>query len=524
MYKALFPYLALLVLSACMVALPALRIHPVNINTDVFQYLSLANYYLYFDAPQVRDAFTVGPVIPALLFCLKWFALKWFSWSAQLDITLVCLVSFLSYSAIAISLLLISQKRGIPAVIGVLLACLFLFFLPWDSEALSPNGELVSSAFICVALACYFGASTFTYKRLTAIALLILAAFFTKVQSLPILVLCIYCFGMPTKSKGQLIALCLLIGAIIEGFLYTHGGGLIYHFTELAGYTAGQSMGKIEYTKQIFSRLAWIADGTVRFFPMLLWIALTQLFLGIAKPAASHANAFRFSLFWAWYGICFLTAFLPNRFFPHYFLFFIPLVVLFSTDSAARLLQLSPSTLNHSAQRTIYKSKHYVIIIVILGLAIFKMVQVLPMQQSLLSSKNFYTPFVLSPQTEKVHTLLDAKGDNFYVHGWDYRYYSFLNKGFAGEPHLYSVQQHFQSPQAYLNDLFKLSPQYILDVVEHSGFIRGADWRLTQNAAWAKTFMQCYAPIYDEAGLRLYERKNPLPRDCQPPAVSRNKP
>ena len=72
MHKAL-PYLVLLVLSACMVALPALRINPVNINSDVFQYLSLANYYLYFDATQVRDAFTVGPFIPALLFCLKWF-------------------------------------------------------------------------------------------------------------------------------------------------------------------------------------------------------------------------------------------------------------------------------------------------------------------------------------------------------------------------------------------------------------------------------------------------------------------
>jgi hypothetical protein len=511
------PYLALLVLSACMVALPTLRINPVNINSDVFQYLSLANYYLYFDATQVRDAFTVGPVIPALLFCLKWFALKWFSWSAQLDITLICLVSYLSYSAIVMSLLFISQKRGVPTVIGVLLATLFLFFLPWDSEALSPNGELVSSAFICTALACYFGASTFTYKRLIAIALLLLAAFFTKVQSLPILFLCIYCFGMPAKSKGQLIAIGLLIGAIIEGFLYTHGGGLIYHFGELASYTSGQSMGKMEYAKQVFSRLAWIVDGTVRFFPLLLWIALAQLFLGVNKQHSSNPTSFRFSLFWVWYGICFLTAFLPNRFFPHYFLFFIPLVVLFSADSAARLLQLTSDT-THSA-------KHYALIwVAIFALAILKMVQVLPMQQSLLSGKTFYTPFILSPQTEKVQTLLNTKGDNFYVHGWDYRYYGYLNKGFAGEPHLYSVQQHFQTPQAYLNDLLKLAPQYILDVVEHSGFIRGVNWRLTQHEAWAKTFVQCYNPIYDEAGLRLYERKSPLPSDCQPPAVSPNKP
>ncbi|CAB4813608.1 unannotated protein [freshwater metagenome] len=506
MLKKLFPYLFLLLLAIPIVGLPLLRLNPVDINSDVFQYVSLANYYLYFDHPQIRDAFTVGPVIPILLFCLKWLALQWFSWSAQLDITLVCLVSYLSYSAIVMSLLFISRKLGIPTVIGVLLGCLFLFFLPWDSEALSPNGELVSSAFICLGLACYFGASAFTYKRLTTIALLILVAFFTKVQSLPILILCIYCFAMPAKSKGQLITLCLLIGAIIEAILFYNGSGLLYHFQGLANYTAGQSTGALTYLKQIPVRLAWIANGTVQFFPLLLWIVLTQFFLGIrntSTPSISP-NLFRFSTFWLWYGVCFVTVFLPNRFFPHYFLFFIPMVVLFS-GYTARFLLTAPLKSHHTT----------ILVICIAALTCFKTAQVLPLQKSLQeTAKILYIPFALSPQADKVRMLIGTKGDNFYVHGWDYRYFAYLNKGYYGQPHLYSVQQNFQSPESYLAQLMQAPPQYILDSVEHSGFIRGANWRLTQHPVWAPMMARCYVLSFDEAGLRLYERKSPLPSDC----------
>jgi hypothetical protein len=101
------------------------------------------------------------------------------------------------------------------------------------------------------------------------------------------------------------------------------------------------------------------------------------------------------------------------------------------------------------------------------------------------------------------------------VHGWDYRYYTYLNQGFPGEHHLHGVQINSQTPEMYLSKLLKAPPKYILDVVEHSGFIRGAGWRLDQNPAWAKTINGCYTAIFDEGGLRLYERNNPLPQNCQ---------
>jgi hypothetical protein len=148
-------------------------------------------------------------------------------------------------------------------------------------------------------------------------------------------------------------------------------------------------------------------------------------------------------------------------------------------------------------------------------LTCLKVAQISPINKSLLSSQSWYKPFALSNETDKMRPLLNSEKNNFYVHGWDYRYYAYLNQGFPDEHHLHGVQINAQSPEAYLNGLLKTPPQYILDVVEHSGFIRGAGWRLDQKPAWAKTIARCYTAIFDEGGLRLYEQKNPLPQNCQ---------
>ena len=189
MHKSIYSYFGLLLLAVFLVGWPVLHLNPVDINSDVFQYLSIANYYLYADHPHIRDAFTVGPVIPLLLFCLKYLALLLTSWTPQVDITLICFLTYVCYSVIALSLLFISKQLALPSSIGFFLGALLLFLLPFDSEALSPNGELVSSTFICLALVSYFGAKEFTWVRLLSIGIFLLAAFFTKVQSIPILLL-----------------------------------------------------------------------------------------------------------------------------------------------------------------------------------------------------------------------------------------------------------------------------------------------------------------------------------------------
>jgi len=495
----------MLLLAIPLVGWPVLHLNPVDINSDVFQYLSIANYYLYADHPHIRDAFTVGPVIPVLLFCLKYVALHLTSWNPQLDIALVCLLTYICYSAIVLSLLFICRRLALPGSIGLFLGAVFLFFLPWDSEALSPNGELVSSTFICLALVGYFGAKEFTWGRLLSIGLFLLAAFFTKIQSLPILLLCLYCFVMPAQSKWRLIFLCVILGFAIEAILFYNEGGLLFHLQGLTQYTSGRTSNIYGYLKQIPARLAWVINGSVQIFPMLLWIVLNQVFLHIKQQSENAISSFRFSTFWLWYGVCLFTAFMPNNFFPHYFLFFIPCIVLFSASSIS----------GQSVNTVFSKQFQIILIIVAIILACLKVAQISPIDKSLLSFQSWYKPFVLSEQTNKVHPLIKSGANDFYVHGWDYRYYAYLNQGFPGEHHLHRVQIKAQSPELYLSELLKAPPKYILDVVEHSGFIRGADWRLDQHPAWAKTITRCYKVIFDEGGLRLYERNNPLPQTCQ---------
>ena len=501
-------YFFLLILAIPLVGWPVLHLNPIDINSDVFQYLSIANYYLYADYPHVRDAFTVGPVIPVLLFFFKFLALHLTSWTPQLDIALVCLLTYFCYSSIALSLLFICRRLELPSSIGLFLSAVFLFLLPWDSEALSPNGELVSSTFICLALVTYFGAKEFSWGRLLSIDIFLLAAFFTKIQSLPILLLCLYCFVMPTQSKIRLIVLSMILGSAIEAMLFFHKGGLLFHLHGLAQYTYGETSNSYDYFKQIPTRLAWVVNGSLQIFPMLIWIVLSQIFMNGKQHSLNNISSFRFTTFWLWYSVCLFTAFMPNNFFPHYFLFLIPCIVLFSAN-------LTGNIWINNVQAIFSKQYFITLIIAAIVLACLKVIHISPINKSLFNSQSWYKPFVLSDQTNKVRLLLNSGGNDFYVHGWDYRYYAYLNQGFPGEHHLHSIQIKAQSPEAYLSGLLKTHPQYILDVVEHSGFIRGAGWRLDQHPAWAKTILRCYTSIFDESGLRLYERKNPMPPGCQ---------
>lgn len=308
---------------------------------------------------------------------------------------------------------------------------------------------------------------------------------------------------MPAQSKWRLVFLCVILGSLIESILFYNEGGLLFHLQGLTQYTSGRTTNALDYLKQIPVRLAWVINGSMQLFPMLLWIILSQIFLHFTQRSKNAMSSFRFSTFWLWYGVCLFTAFMPNNFFPHYFLFFIPCIVLFSASTA-------------SNTNTVFSKQHQTLLIIAaIVLTCFKVAQISPINKSLLNSQSWYKPFTLSNETDKVRPLLSSEKNSFYVHGWDYRYYAYLNQGFPGEHHLHGVQINAQTPEMYLSNLLKAPPKYLLDVVEHSGFIRGAGWRLDQNPAWVRTIARCYTVISDEGGLRLYEQKNPLPQGCQ---------
>jgi hypothetical protein len=65
-------------------------LHPNHINPDPYAYVAIANYYLYTPSPQLRDAYTVGPVIPGLFFLIKKISISFlgYSFSNELNFTI----------------------------------------------------------------------------------------------------------------------------------------------------------------------------------------------------------------------------------------------------------------------------------------------------------------------------------------------------------------------------------------------------------------------------------------------------
>lgn len=486
-----------------LVGWPSLHVIPTDFNSDVFQYLTIANYYLYFDATKIYDAGTVGPVIPLILYGLKFISLKIFTWWPQLDIFLLCLLTVISYFCGYVLFLNVCQRLKVPKILALFLYALLLFLLPSDSETLSPNGELISSAFICLAITIHFRAKQYGWSTILAISTLLMLAFFTKVQSAPIILITILSFVLSRRIKWRLITACTLIGIIAEAFLFVNDAGIFYNSNYLINYVLQrQTNSLIGYAQSIATHLSWIYTMGVNFFPYISWIFICHLILGVGNSKLDSNSDFRFSKFWWWFFITTFVIYLPNRTFPHYLIFFLPMVIIFSAWTIARIIPLN------------IKFKSYFLVFLILLICIFKVAKNTPFNKSSFSISSTFIPFELSSEANEVRSFLDEKGDNFYVHGWDFRYYSYFNKGSTTRPHLFSVQQKMQIPEAYISALMQSPPKYLLDIVEHSGFIRGDQWRLDKHPAWEEIIINCYTPVFDKSGLRLYVIKKTLPIAC----------
>jgi hypothetical protein len=192
-------YLLIFVICVFFLGPKIFLIHPNHINPDPYGYLAIANYYLYTSSPHLKDAFTVGPVIPGLFFIIKLFFNSFLEYNIS-DVKILKFFVFTNYLFIFF-LAYRFQKSELNNLKSFLFICLFFGFMKIDSDTLSFNAELFGVFLILLIM--NIGLVNFKiYLKAFLISLISVIALYTKVQLIPLIILSVL---SETKSRCERI-------------------------------------------------------------------------------------------------------------------------------------------------------------------------------------------------------------------------------------------------------------------------------------------------------------------------------
>ena len=491
-------YFVLLVSTLCLafIGVPLAWLNPVEINPDPYFHIQLANYYLFSGHSDVRDALTVGPLIPALYALIKWIGLHFIAWTADYEIYLLKGLSFVCFFIISIIFATVNTKE-VGRQNTLILLAIFLGLMQVSMDALSPNGELVAVTLLMI-LFYLLSADDYSFLRVFIAALLTIFIVYTKLQAIPLLLLILgYGFWGKRGLKFFLITAASLISCI-DFVFYIKGAGILYNLTTLIKYvsdgalaSSGGTVGKVETLLSFHGRakhFLWIMNQTILNFPLLAYIVITFIF-----SQQKYKNPFLNWKIWAFF--TFFIMVLPGRQFEHYTLFAIPFVLIFS-GRALCITQSINATLSSSVKR--FKLP-FLAIPLVFGLFLYKALLAFP-------ERNYFNgnPSVIySALPERValgeikKILMNNPGPTF-IHGWDYSVNLYLDL-YSNRFEMPMLMARAITEQEYINTIVKNNYKYIVDITQYQGLIKGPEYTLSGNSLVSKSLSAYYDLLYESS-------------------------
>lgn len=470
-----------------------LLLYPGNrINADSYQYLSIANYYLMDPSPVLRDAYTVGPVIPILIAISKYALSMLFEWSSNADVFLLKGLALLCYLTIVISAGAY-LKKTVPALVVFVFLILFMGLPEWETNSLSLNGELVSVAWL-VLLLTYLKRSNGS-PHVLIVTLLAVLVMYTKIQSVILLSLLLVSFYYGRKEKW-LSLIVVLVGCIIlvESVLYANGTGLLHRASDLLFYirhpvsaesTRVESHGiiySLAHVRFIYN-LPWAMVQGQTYVPLFGFI-ITYFILANPSTKGGLLNDWR-----VWLLALLITILTPGRTFAHYVLYAMLFVILFAEPALRRI------TASEYAQGKISSLS---LAIVVGFLAINTAKSIRPIADATLR---------LGPEIEAAAALTKKDGGRVHIHGWDYRLYPYFYSWNDGTDLSYVVGGNGIDPYWYINRIRDKKYKYIVDIVGFTGIIKESAYKITPSTIYGRELGKDYELVFDQNGLRVFRLK-----------------
>ena len=321
-------YLIAAFFTILLLALPICGFSPDLINPDTYFYISIANGYLFNGALEIRDAFTVGPILPLFIATVKYFLLLFLKSSPELNVILVKSLSIFCYVSIAcLSLKILERRTGVTGSYLLMLILIPLLSIYIGMDTISLNGELFSIPFLLLLFLLLDDGAT----KLKESFCLILAIFilYIKLQSLIIILLILGRANLPSKKllNLKLLLLFSLLVGVVEFILFQFEIGYVWNSKDLFFYilnNPNSSSGVVpngnvylQYLFQLENNALWMIVRGLKNMPFLIIIPVLYLMRFVYKTY-SISNLNYDAIFYLL--VIFLTVIIPTRNFSHYLL------------------------------------------------------------------------------------------------------------------------------------------------------------------------------------------------------------
>lgn len=492
-------YIRALIVCFFLVGIPLIWAHPIYINPDSYLYISIADYYLFSNSSDIRDAFTVGPLIPAILATVKFAAMKFATWGPDENIVLLKSLAFLCYvvifaSAYKLIIEFIDEKKTFTAL-------LFLFsLLPIIMDTLSLNGELVSVAMISV-LMVLFGNRDNNIAWHASISFLSILIIYTKLQAVPILLLLILA---ESRNKNEFIKMsCYIFSGflIAEIFLYANGSGVIRNLALLYNYVSQETLplsgpevgsgNMYAAIKKHFIHIDWIVKNLLFAFPILFFIIFALAF-------ENKKNTSNFFSNWkVWICVTFFAIALPQRQFEHYLILAIPFIIRFA----------GPAILAIKGDALDFKREYFIYLLLMFLIAIRVFATLPDLNQIRQNWGGAFPKSSFGNEVDDVRNIIKNDPGKIYIHGWDYRFNSYLNV-YSSKIELPLLIVGAINEREYLNHLISNDFDYVIDIINYTGNTREWKYSLSGQNAFGAVMNQYYDLVYQNGGLQLYKKKS----------------
>jgi hypothetical protein len=491
-------YILALIVCFFMVGIPLIWMHPIYINPDSYLYISIADYYLFSNGADIRDAFTVGPVIPFILAIAKFATMKFVAWSTDENIVLLKSLAFFCYvvifaSAYKLIIEFIDDEK-------TFIALFFLFsLLPIIMDTLSLNGELVSVALISVLMVLFKNRdkNIAWHASISFFSILII---YTKLQAVPILLLLILA---ESRNKNEFIktSSCIFSGFLIaEIFLYANGSGVVRNLALLYNYVSQETPSLSGPTiasgnmyaaiRKYFVHIDWIIKNLLVTFPILFFIISSLAFEN------KKTNGNYFASWKIWICVTFLIIVLPQRQFEHYLILAIPFIIKFT----------GPAILSIKGDASDLKRGYFIYLFLLFLLAIRVFTTLPDLNQLRQNWGGAFPKSLFGNEVDEVRDIIKNNPGKTYIHGWDYRLNSYLNV-YSSKVELPLLIVGAINEREYLDNLISNNFDYVIDIINYTGNTRDWKYSLSGQNIFGAVMDQYYDLVYQKGGLQLYKKK-----------------
>lgn len=461
------------------------------INPDSYYYISIANYYLYAPSPDFRDAYTVGPVIPALLFLLKRVTIFFFG-DVSIDVKLLKLITFLVY--VLISCLIYRYLRK---DLSKLKSFVFIFLLfgtlSIQTDSMSLNGELVGVLLLLLIMNITPSVHE-NLVKLFIISFISVVALYTKIQLIPLILLVLASQVQIMRDRFWVAFFVVITFSSVEFLLFQNGIGIFRGMFKLIDYVKQGSPRIADGGFDILfiisghlNHLEWCVRNLLGFIPIIGYIFFSLLY------AKNKTHDSIFSSWVLWLVVTILAIYIPHRPFPHYFLLAIPFCVKFFPQ--LKLIKAD-------------KNLNYFFLLCVF--LVFSSKLIISYRNFVNLHPGYLNSLLNTPSTPELDDIKEIHDKNLgtvYVHGWNYQINSLLNS-YSEKPDLYEVYLGSVDDRTYINNLTKRKYDYLLDIVNYSGLITDYKYSFSANNLFSSIVSRDYNLVYSRSNLNLYKRKD----------------